>query len=194
MPITQIIDGEEVTYWTPEEVEQLNAEKARLEAENIELAKVSREKTENFKRLNQMTEQEKEQFTAKELENRAMLEKLMQEKEELETKLTEKEKRDLENNRNTVIKSIVGDNEDLKNKLLEKYSIIGIEETDLESIKARAESAAKLAGIEMPDTSFDPTRAYWNGDAPRPLKGDTEQFLQSDRAKQALEAMGGTTE
>lgn len=194
MPITHVIDGEEVTLYTPEEVEAINAEKARLEAENADLQKVSREKTEHFKKLNQMTEQEKEQFTARELENRAMLEKLMEEKEALEQKLTEKEKNEIESTRNKIISEIVGTDEELKNKFLEQYSIVNIEEKDADSMRKRAESAAKLAGIEMPGTSYNPIHQMWSGDSPRPLKGDTQEFLQSDRAKKALEAMGDVVE
>lgn len=194
MPITHVIDGEEVTLYTPEEMEAANAEKARLEAEYAELQKVSREKTDNFKKLNQMTEQEKEQFTARELENRAMIEKLMEENEQLKTNLTEKEKNEIETNRNKVISEIVGNNEELKTKFLEKYSIVNIEEKDIDSMRMRAVAAAKLAGIEMPDHGFNPTQQMWNGDAPRPLKGDTQSFLQSDRAKAALEAMGDVVE
>ncbi len=192
MPITQVIDGEEVTLYSPEEVEQINAEKSAVEAENAELKRLNKEKTDNFRKLNQMTEEEKAQFTDKELENRRIIEQLQEENEKLKTNLTEKEKNAIESDRANVIKKYVGDNEDLKAKFLEQYQFVNIAEDSKENIEKRAELTAKLAGIEIPE-SFDPTQAYWNGDAPRPLAGDNPQaFLESDRAKQALDAMGGT--
>lgn len=189
MPITHVIDGEEVTLYTPEEMEQATTEKTRLEQENERLARENKEKANNFRRLNQMTEAEKDQFTATEMENRTMIEKLMDEKNALVEQLTQKEKESIDKARDNLIKEYVGDNEELKNKFLEKYSIVNIDEKDPESVRMRGEAAATLAGIQIPE-AFDPTRAMWNGDAPRPLKGDTEEFLKSDKFKAAQAAMG----
>ena len=193
MPITQTIDGEEVTLYTPEEVEQLNSEKARLAQENERLAQENKEKATNFRRLNQMTEEEKERYSQAELENRKMIEQLMDEKNALVEQLTQKEKDEINKARERAFDKIVGNNEELKNQLLQKYQMVNIEEKDSESVWQRAEAAALMAKIEIPEL-FDPTRVIWNGDAPRPLKGDTQEFLQSDKFKAAQQAMGISVE
>lgn len=193
MPITHTIDGNEETFYSVEEVEQINQAKALLEAENAELKTVNKEKTENFRKLNTMTEEERSQFTAKELENRQMLEKLQEENENLKSNLTQKQQSEIDNARNDIIKKYTGDNEELKNKFLEQYQFVNIPETDSNSIAKRAEMTARLAGIEIPST-YDFTQADWSGDAPRAIKGDTQAFLASDRAQNALNQMGGVAE
>lgn len=207
MPIThKLDDGTETTLYTQEELAEKDQAIASRDAELEDLRKqkekleiVTREKTENIRKLRDMTEQEKEQMSQAELENRKYIEKLEQELESERSNRTEREKKETERLRNSVIAGYVGEDIELKKKFLDEYNIIAIEETDIDSIKARAFRAAKALDIS-PGSNYNPVNAYWGdgippgtgaGTAPKP-QGEKEktEFFKSGKGADVLKHLG----
>lgn len=184
-------DGTEVEAFLPEEVE---AQKAELEAAQKEveaLRRVSAEKTENFKKLNEMTEAERATFSAKEIENMKRIEAAESRATALEGKINEDTKTRVENDTKAALERYHGGDPKLKEALEKNFKIINLEGTDTETINERARLAASMYTGQSGRPN--PLMSPMNGSSPMRIdQNKTDEFLKSDKAKKAYEMMGMT--
>lgn len=193
-------EGEEVETLSPEEIAAKDKEiadaKAEAETAKIEAAnarRVASEQTQNFKKVNEMSEVEKAKFSAEQLEVIKRAEIAEAKAAALETDInTEKTKR-IDNDKNGALARYHGGNAELKRQLEENYAIINLEGTDTETIQKRAKLAADMIKGSM--GSGNPLMANLNGGSPR-IKDQTktEEFMKSEKAKQAQRLMGDKVE
>jgi multidrug efflux pump subunit AcrA (membrane-fusion protein) len=196
MPIThENENGEVITAYTEEERAQALAEAkaeaeraiAEKEAEIERLKKVSAEKTENFKRYNEMTQEEKEAYDANTTNLIKRNDALAEELNQMKTTLTEKEQKEREYSRNSVFEKFHAGDADTKAKIEANYALLaGMPETNPQEIEARAQAAARLAGVatEIPN----PIYSSFNGEAPR-VPNNTDNFLDTPKGKEAQEVL-----
>lgn len=185
--------GEDETFFTQDDMNAKEAERANLEKEkgtlSEELAKkeqVLREKSQNIdqlRKLKDMSEDEKAQMTQSELENRKMIENLQDTLEKTQQQLTDKEQKEISRERDILIGALVGDDEKLKTAFLEEYKLVNIEEKDADSVRLRVNKTARLLGIQTNEEYVSPLQQYWDGDAPK-QKPDSEQAKKDEFFKE----------
>jgi len=196
-------DGNEVEYYSADEVaakakeeaDRVAAENqakiADLEAEKVRLEKLNAERGENFKRYNEMTEEERKNFDANTINLIKRGDELQSKLEEVTKKLTEKEQRELESGKTNALKMYHGGNPELETKVKSQYDILsGMPETTPEEIAARAQAAARLAGISV--DSANPLYQPMHGEAPnyQPKKEYTDTPEGKEALDLARQAMG----
>lgn len=188
-------DGEEKTLYTPEEYQDLERQKGEFETKAQELERLNAEKTQNFKKLNDMTEAERAKFSAKEIENMKRMEATETELATTKERLAEKEQNEITSKRSAAFARFAGSDAELLKKIQENYDLLEkLDETNPETFKTRVEKAAQMSGITT--QGFNPINSYWEGAAPsqQKPKDSKEEFMKSERAKDALKAMGDKVE
>lgn len=187
------LNGEEVEVFTQEELEaqKIEAQKAiqdeltSIKGEYDKLQRIHAEQATNFKRLRDMTEEEKAKLSAEQIELRKMAEKAMEENEALKGSLENERKTALEQKKESLIKGIVGDDAELRTKLESEFGAL----SETLSLEDRVKKAAVLVGVNP--NPVNPLYMGMNGEAPKSKdpKDEKEEFLTSERAKQAMEYM-----
>jgi len=200
--MSQIIesdDGEKIEVYTKEEVaaqaeaavavakEEIGKTIAEKEAEIAKLHKVSAEKTENFKKYNELGEEEKKAFDANTVTIMKRADKLEEELAQTKTALAEKEQREKEYSKNTILKGIHAGDEKLKATIEEAYGRLNMPETTPDEIMARADAAAKLAGIST--KSPNPLYSSFSGEAPNLKSEKDKEFVETERGKSFYEEL-----
>jgi hypothetical protein len=141
-------------------------------------------------KLKQLSEEEKERLSEKEIElHNAMLAE-QERREALEKDIAERNKRDVEARRDSAIKRMVGDNEELKQKVLANYARIKDAEnafTD-EDVARVANEAFNMLGEARPDP-INSALGDANGGNP-PQTGTGERFSDTQRGKEVAKAIG----
>lgn len=193
--------GKEIEVYSPEEVnvhkqevetfkaKALENEKAvteaRAEAEKYKA--VIAEKNDNFKRFKDMTEEEKKTLTAKDIENIKRAEAAEAKALELEDKFNKDVESRKESAKTKAIEAYAHGDEELKKKLLESYDLVKLDGTDEDSIKRKVELSWNMLGLGKPKVNpFN--QSYDGGDAPN--KGLSDKFVETDKGKAGLAAMG----
>ncbi len=185
----EVEDGKMETFYSAEEIEAAKkAEADRVAAEKdteIErLKKISAEKTDNFRKYNEMTEEEKKAHSENEIIQIRRNDKLEEELAGVKKVLTEKEERERIYTKDTIMKSIHGDKDDIKKSLEENYAILaGMPETTPDEIRARTMKAANLAGISI--ESINPLYQPMNGDAP--VHKQKDDYVETEAGKTAAD-------
>lgn len=188
-------EGTEEELYTPDEYKALQdekdalaTEKTALEERALKAERVSAEKTENFKKLNEMTDEEKSKFTAAQLEDRKRIEAVEARNAELESKLTDKEKGEIESAKTKGFNK-AGDNVELKTKLQANYDMLGLPEDTPANVELRMQKAWEITAAT---SGSNPINDVWDGAAPQMKKDkdEKEKFIESDKGKAALDAMG----
>lgn len=188
--------GQEIEVFTPEEVAAkdtelatVRAEAAAARAEADKYQKVSAEKTENFKKLNELTEAEKSALSTEKIEAMKRFEAAESRAAALEAKINADTTSRIEKDKEAALKKYHGGDETLKKELEANYKLIGLEGTDTETIQERARLAAAMYTGKT--NRQNPLMANMNGDSPRyKEKTQTEEFMKSERAKEAMRRMG----
>lgn len=186
-------NGEKQTVYTADEMTAVQTTLQTKEAELTELQKLNATRGEDFKAYSKMSEEEKRVFDANTTNLLKNEEKLRTEITDLSTKLSDREKRDSETAKNTTLATIHLNNAETKKVLEEKYALLSaMPETTPQEIAARANEAAKLAGIVIDPRN--PLYTQITGEAPN-YKTNAE-YVDSPEGKTALEmaraAMGVT--
>lgn len=189
-------EGNEIEVYTQAELEQQKNDAItalKLEHDGVikgkdteigDLKKVSAEKTENFKKYNEMSKEEQAKYDANTVELLKRNDKNEIEMADLRKRLEERDTRDSQNAKNTALGAIHGGKEDVKKLLEEKYALLAaMPETSPEDVKARAEAAAKLAGISV--DSVNPLYQRFDGEAPK-IK-DQKDYLDTPEGKSAAD-------
>lgn len=187
----EVYTKEEVAAQTEAAIAAAKAESdkaiAEKESEIANLRKVSAEKTENFKKYNEMTEEERKAFDANTVTILRRADSLEEELNKTKTALAEKEQREKEYSKNSILKSIHAGDEKIKTSIEEAYSKLNMPETTPDEIKARAEAAARLAGISM--QSANPLYSSFSGEAPNLKSEKDKEFVETERGKSFYEAL-----
>ena len=166
-------DGSVINVYTDEEVAAKDAEIERLK-------QISVEKTENFRRYNEMTEEQRKAYSENELIFIKQNDQLQDKIKTLEETLVKKEERERQEKKMSVFQRFHGGNDEIKNKIDQEYSLLtGMPETTPEEISARAEKAARLAGIVI-DTR-NPIYQPINGEAP--VYKENKEFTDTPEGK-----------
>ncbi len=190
-------EGQEIEVFTAEELAAKaaevettkNAELATANAEVERLKKVSAEKTENFKKLNEMTEAEKAAMSAKQIEDLKRIEAAESKAQALEDKINNDTKSRVEKDIETALAKYHGGDEKLKEQLKKNFDLINLQGTDTETIQERAKLAADMEKGKL--GRINPLHSGFGGSAPKSAdKNKTDEFLNSEKAKAALKAMG----
>lgn len=186
------IDGVEKEVFTAEEVAAQTKAAAEAEATRVaaekdaeieRLKKVSAEKTENFRKYNEMTQEERDAHSANELELIKRNDKIEAELiAEREARLA-KEKTENERTKNNALKGFHADVAEVKEKIEKSYAALaGMPETTPEEVQARAEAAARLAGISV--ESRNPIHQSFSGEAPR--YKEKSEYVETPEGQEAV--------
>ena len=170
-----------------EETEKTIVEK---EAEIQRLSKLNNEKTENFKRYNEMTAEEKAAYDANTTELLRRDDLSQKEIADLRKRLDDKEALEKNSNKTNALTRFHQNNEETKKALEENYALLSaMPETTPEEIHARAQKAARLAGINV--DSMNPLYVSINGEAPtyKEKKEYADTPAGEEAAKLVREAM-----
>jgi hypothetical protein len=182
-------EGQEIEVYT---VEEMNAQKAEVDAAKAEadrLQRVSAEKTDNFKKLNDMTEQERAAMSAEKIEILKRTEAAEAKAQGLEDKYNSDTQARIKNDTEAALAKYHGGNAELKKLLEDNFALINIPETDTASIQKRAAFAANM--IAGASGGVNPLMQHAGGSAPVSVdQTRTQEFLGSDRGKAALSKMG----
>jgi hypothetical protein len=189
-------EGQEIEVFTPEEVAAKEAElvaakeevaQAKAEAEKYQ--KVSAEKTDNFKKLNEMTEAEKATLSAEKIEALKRFEASEARAKALEDKINQDTETRIKTDTETALSKYHGGDENLKKALEANFKMIGLEGNDTATIQERARLAAAMEAGKS--GRANPLMAPMSGDSPRMQnKSATDEFLKSEKAKEAMKRMG----
>lgn len=177
-------NGEEMEGALPPD--EAKALKEELEAKAQELKEKSERlqglesKDMNFRRLEQMTEAEKSKLTEKETE-------LMKRQEALEDQQRSFENKQIESIKEYAIKNLVGEDAELREKILEKYKSIAGEAKTPEEISERVADAFAMA--RRKNESINPLAAVMGvpGSAPKQKSGN---FADTDAGKALAKELG----
>lgn len=194
LKVTHPETGDEIEVYTPEEIAEKDAAIAKAEEERqkalADLEKerrVSSEKSENIKRLRDMTEEEKSKLTEAEIRAQRIAEEAEEKVRTLKEENENYKKSQSEMKKAELISKFAGGNPDLQEKMKKNWEIVNIED-----IEERAKAAAALSGINT--NPINPLTQPFYGDAPSFKEaGEKEEFLKSDKANAALNAMGVST-
>lgn len=191
-------DGTKETYYSPAEVaareeakaaEISAAKDAEIAAKQAEIDRVNAihgAQAENFKKYKDMTEEEKGKLSASETAERIRADKLQEDLEALKGTIDADKQATAAAAKEAIIKQYCGENKELREKFEKNMGIVQVE-----NLEERAAAAATLTGIARPG-QMNPLHAPLMGDAPAFKKEQDEkkQFLESDKGKAALIAMG----
>lgn len=189
-------DGSEIEVFTKEELEAqkqqaieeavkpIEEKYSHTTAEYERLQKIHAEQATNFKRLRDMTEEEKSKLTAEQIEARKIAEAALAENEALRASIEADKKAAADAKREALLTHYAGHDKELRAKIEANAGLLS-ESVPLEQ---RIEYAAKLSGVAQ---TINPLTQPFSGEPPRPktAKDDKEEFLESERAKQALAFM-----
>lgn len=192
-------EGAEIEVFTPEEVAaqltekltpvQQEAQAAREEADKYK--RVASEQTNNFKKLNEMTEAEKATLSAEKIESMRRAEAAEAQIESLKNERSEETKKRIESDTKKALEKYHGDDEKLKEALEKNFKIIALEGNDTDTIFEKARLAAAM--YQGSQTRANPLNSSMFGGSPHSTeKSKTEEFLKSDKAKEAERRMGGS--
>lgn len=142
-------EGQEEVVYTQEELDvmkqaELEAVKAEYEAKLADKEAHVKEKLDQFQKAKGNVEEEKEQIMAKLQQDAEEARRLA---EEANSKIAEAEKIKQDSMKNYYMRSLVGDNAEMLQKLEEGYGLINIDTATEEDIKKRVEMAASVVGI-----------------------------------------------
>ncbi len=189
-------EGEEMEVYTADEVaaqrtelESAKAERDAAKAEAEKFQKVSAEKTENFKKLNELTETEKAGLSAEKLEAMKRAEASESRVKELEDRYNTDTQNRIKKDTEDALAKYHGGDEKLKEALEKNFKLINMEGTDTATIQERARLAASMekGKSDRPNPLMYPM----GGSAPKSAeKNKTEEFMKSDKAKEAQKRMG----
>jgi hypothetical protein len=157
------------------------------EAEIANLRKVSAEKTENFKKYNDLTEEERKAFDANTVTIMKRADKLEEELTQTKTSLAEKEQKERDYNKNSILRTIHSDDAKIKASIDEAYGKLNMPETTPDEIRARAEAAARLAGISV--QSQNPLYQPYSSEAPNLKSEKDKEFVETERGKSFYETL-----
>jgi len=129
------VDGNPIQAFTPEEIAEKEKE---LETTKTELEKL-KNKDFNFKKLRDMNEEEKAKLTGVELQ-------LKQKQEELEENQKTFSQQIVDGNKNEALAVLVGDDEELRKKVLSNYDRIKGDAVTKEEINSRMREAYNMLG------------------------------------------------
>lgn len=192
--------GEEIEAYTADEIEAAKGEvaTARKEADDAK-AEVERLnghinlQKENFKKLNEYTEEERSKFSAEKIESMKRLEAAEARATALEDKVNTDTKARIISDKEKALAKYHGGNKELKEALEKNFELINLVGDTTDIIEERARLAANMEKGKI--GAGNPLMANLNGEAPSiKQKGETEKFMESDKAKQALKLMGDTPE
>lgn len=193
--------GEEIEVFTAEEVETQKTEALATNTKEWEekhnattteiekLRSINADQTSNIKRLKDMSDEEKEKLSAEQIENRKIAEEALEGQEALKKQIEARDASDVATKKETLIKAVVGEDKDLREKLEAKIATISADVP----LEERIASAATLAGI---GSSANPTNPLATpqgvGMPPTQMKTQEEkgQFMASDRGKSAASRLG----
>jgi hypothetical protein len=191
-------DGTKETYYSPAEVEAAAAAKAaeiatakdaEIAATKAELERISAihgAQSDNFKKYKDMTEEEKGKLTASETAERIRADKLQEDLEALKGTIDADKQASAAAAKEALIKQYCGDDKDLRAKFEKNMGIIQVD-----NLEEKAAAAAALTGIARPG-QMNPLHVHLMGDAPgfKKEQNEKKEFLESDKAKAAMAAMG----
>ncbi len=189
-------NGEEIEAYTAEEIEAQKGEAvtARKEADEAK-AEVERlnghlnMQKENFKKLNEYSEEERSKFSAEKIEMMKRQEAAEAKATALENKYNDDQKARITSDKEKALAKYHGGNAELKAALEKNFELINLQGDTTEIIEERAKLAANMEKGKI--GIGNPLMANLNGEAPSiKNKGETEKFMESDKAKQALKLMG----
>ncbi len=179
----------EIEVYTSEELAEKETALVVAQAEIERLGKVTAEKTENFKKLHEMTEQEKASLSAEKIENLKRIEAAEAKAASLEEQINGDAQKRIANDKETALSKFHGGNAELKKALEDNYELINMQGTDTATINARAQAAVNMYNGSV--GRANPLMASYGGGAPvHKDVNRTEEFMKSDKAKNALKMMG----
>lgn len=190
-------EGAEIEVFTGEELAAQVAEKltpiqesekaARDEAEKYK--RVASEQTNNFKKLNEMTEVEKAALSAEKIESMRRAEAAEAQIESLKNDRSEETRKRIDSDTKKALEKYHGGDEKLKEALEKNFKIIALEGNDTDTIFEKARLAAAM--YQGSQTRTNPLNSSMFGGSPHSTeKSKTEEFLKSDKAKEASRRMG----
>lgn len=192
--IVQDAEGKDITVYTEDEIQAKDAAVAAKDAEIAtkqgeldRLSKIQAEQAGNFKKLKDMTEEEKSKLSADQIAERTRADKLEGELEALKGSIDADKLAAADAAKEAIITRYCGSDKELREKFEKNMGILSIE-----NLEEKAAAAASLSGLTR-GQRMDPLHApIMNGDAPGHKKeaDEKKEFLESDKAKAALAAMG----
>ncbi len=197
-------NGNEIEAYTADELAAQKAEsevaiaaaKKELETSKAEQERLNRhisEQKDNFKKLNEMTEAEKAKFSAEQLETMKRVEASEARAKALEDKINKDENDRMASDKEKFLSKYHGGNKELKEALEKNYDLINLVGSSSAIIEERARLAANMEKGKI--GTGNPLFANLNGESPHiQKKSENDKFMESEKAKKALELMGDKPE
>lgn len=172
------------TFYTAEEYSAREIELTAAQTALAEMQRVNAARGEDFKAYSKLSEEEKKVYDANTTNLMKQAEMLENKISELSTTISTKDKRDADAAKTHVLSSLHHGDEAAKTLLEEKYALLSaMPETTPQEIQARANEAAKLAGIQIDPRN--PLYTSVNGEAPN-YKPNSE-YVDTPQGKTALD-------
>lgn len=190
--------GQEIEVFTADEVAAKAAEVETAKNAELETAKgeaekykrVASEQTTNFKKFSELNEAEKAKLSSDQIEVLKRAEAAEARVTALEEGAKKETQTRIETDTATALAKYHGGNAELKKALEDNFKVIALEGNDTATIQKKAEMAANMYRGSQAGR-VNPLTASMNGGSPlHKDKTKTAEFLESDKAKEAMKRMG----